>query len=149
MAEPVQGRLQADRVVFLYFFLCTCEQGVEAFLDGPFSFSRPDVKRQDLFHVASGQPREIIRQDAVFDEILRRLSASCRGQGGSREQVEGCLVVEVVAGLLVVQAGSEDDGIEPRGAASYGGAMGDGAEVGEGDEAAGAEGDAGEGRCVP
>jgi hypothetical protein len=62
--------------------------------------------------------------------------AGAAGKGGLDESVDG---------LLVVEAGDEDEGIEPGSTAGDGGALRDGLEVGEGEEGAGGEGNGREG----
>lgn len=59
------------------------------------------------------------------------------------------LLVEGVGGLLVLQAGGEDEGVEQGGAAGYDGALGDGVEVRKGEEAGGREGEGRDGRYGP
>lgn len=78
-------------------------------------------------------------------------AAAVRAGGGADEGGgEGAgEVVEGVGGLLVVDAGGEDEDVEVGGGAGYGGAFGDCGEVGEGEEAGGGEGEARDGGGGP
>lgn len=105
-----------------------------------------DVEQDGL--ALLGDAQHVVDDGLVDDAVSQDGGGGVGGGGGVLDGDEdgGAVAAgQLVGGLLVVQAGDQEQGVEPRGAAAEGGALGGGGEVGEGEEAGGGEGEARDG----
>lgn len=149
MAEPVDiGEGVPVIVVFVLVLFIVNPSLPEQLPEGLCYFPghiQPDIQRHDALGALAAKSHDVARRHG----IPHRIAHSAEGLDGQGNKTDGGLALEIVAGLLVVQTWSEHKGVDPRGAAHEGRAAGYGAEVGEGEKAAGREDDAGERGCGP